>query len=612
MDFGLCVCGSGLRRVRCCDAGENAIPDPANVSLLDGQAQEATKLFNEKKYIEAEALALKLLDLAPNQRQALRVLYEIRKAQNRPQATEVLARRLADLPGTPAVRSAANSQLAQYLIGLGRHAEARAPAEAAVMAMPKDATAQHVMGVVLTETGYLAEGEQHYRKALMALGREDGLVIANTAWNLKMQGRLEDAAKLYERALAIRGDNKRGVGGYAQVEFARGNTEKAIALLEDGLKRWPNDRTLRLLRVYADLYSGRPEAVLERLNDPVETLLAPELCARGLAFARLQRPAEAVGTYAAAKKLLRERSGQSYQPEPFQARFETYKSYFTAERIQPLPRARAAAGPQPVFLLGFPRSGSSLLEQLLAQLPGFAAGDESADIGRLTASIAPMSGEHAADYPQVLDRLLLGSAGDVPDLLRERYKLTARRLGLARPGISFVTDRNPANFWHLGLIKLLFPEAPVIHVLRHPLDVVLSNLSQEKKLEANAQVSMAAAARHYALTMNMIKHFRGQLTLRYLPLRYEELVQNPAETLRRLLEFLGADAAILPPENALLANAARPEAAVPGHFVAREPVHQRGVYRFRDYQQIMPNLFADVREVLNPWIEELGYAEAAA
>ena len=104
-----CQCGSGLRFARCCGAEPATLPSPESAALLDAQAQAATKLFNEKKFAEAEALALKLLDLAPNQRLALRVLFEIRKAQTRRPAAEALARHLAALPGTPALRAAANS-----------------------------------------------------------------------------------------------------------------------------------------------------------------------------------------------------------------------------------------------------------------------------------------------------------------------------------------------------------------------------------------------------------------------------------------------------------------------------------------------------------------------
>ncbi len=407
MNTELCPCGSDLRRVRCCDADASALPGSEAVDLLDTKALEAVKFFNEKKYAQAEALVLHLLDLAPNQRLALRVLFEIRRAQNRQPAVQVLARRLASLPGSPALRAAANLQLAQFLVGLGKYAEALAPAGVAIMAAPRDANAQHLMGVILTETGQTGPGELHYRRAIALLGQEDGMALANLAWNLKLQGRLDEAAALYAQALALRPDNKRGVGGFAQVEMARGNVQRTVSLLGEGLARWPEDRTLRLLHAMTDLVIGDATAALERLNDPVENLLAAELSALGQAQARLGQIPEAVYSFGRAKKMLRERNGQTYEPTLYLKRAQTYRAYFTAERMQPLPRAPEPGPAQPVFLLGFPRSGSSLLEQLLASVPGFAPGDECAPMAELAEQVAHLAGT-TTPYPEALDHALLG------------------------------------------------------------------------------------------------------------------------------------------------------------------------------------------------------------
>ncbi len=608
LDTALCSCGSGLRRIRCCGLDLAALPESESLTALDQAGDEATRLFNEKKTAEAEKLALRLLDLAPNHRLPLRVLYELRKSENKARATEVLARRLADLPApNTATKSAANLQLAQLLISSGRMADAEAPARKALIAAPRDATVHHVMGVVLTETGDLRAGERHYRKATILLGRDDGTVLANTAWNLKLQGRLDEAAELYQRALALRPDNSRGIGGFAQVEMGRGRRDAAITLLDDGLRRWPSDRTLRLLRTLVDLADGQAAAALTRLDEPAESLLPAEFSARGQAYMLLEQPAEAVSNFAHGKKLQRERYGQAYTPKEFIDKSEAYKAYFTSDRLLSVPRAGAIAGPRPVFLLGFPRSGSSLLEQVLACVTGFALGDDHVSVGRLIDLVPRLTGTEAA-YPQALDDLLIGDGIDVPERLRSRYQ--ALREGGEHTGTSrFITDRSADNHWHLGLIKLLFPNAPILHVIRHPLDVMLSNLAQERKLEANCGVSLVALARHYDLTMSLIRHYRAQLTLRYLPVRYEALVQAPAATVAEVLGFIGPEAGQVPDEAVLRDNraAANP---VPQHFAVRETVHRRGLYRYRAYEAAVPNLFSEVRPILQPWIRELGYEDA--
>jgi len=605
-----CPCGSGLRAVRCCALDASALPVQDNTSLLETQATEATKFFNEKKYTEAEALALQILDLAPNQRTALRVLFEIRKAQNKHDAATALGKRLAGLPGLAAARAQANTQFAQYLVAQGRHAEALPIAAAAVKATPKDATVQHVMGVVLTETGAVAEGEAHYRKALKLLGRDDGLVLANLAWNLKLQGRLDEAAGVYETALALRADNKRGVGGQAQVEFGRGNRDKSVAVLDAALVQWSDDRTLRLLRTMADLSMRQPQAAIDRLG-ATDALMAPEILARAQAFDQLGQLPDAVNAWATARRMQRERGGLAYRPEAIQAQAAAYKAYFTADRVQVLPRAGAgaltsAAGAgafTPVFLLGFARAGSSLLEQLLAQLPGFAIGDEFGAIGELAATLPRLTSSDTP-YPEALDELLVGDNLQAPDRLRGIYEGKRERLGLVRPGVRFITDRAFSNFWHLGLIKLLYPEAPIIHVLRHPLDLLLANMAYDRKFEGNAQAGLPALAQYYALHADMIRHFRGQLTLRYMPVRYEDLVANPAGVLREVLSFIGAETNV--PDNIGANNAAVLD-PLPAHFAGREPVHQRGAYKHRAYVAAMPHLFDEVRDTLAPLIEELGY-----
>ncbi len=122
------------------------------------------------------------------------------------------------------------------------------------------------MGVVLTETGHVHAGERHYRIAIKLLGRDDGTVLANLAWNLKLQGRLDEAAEIYQQALAIRPDNTRGIGGFAQVEAGRARLPQAIALLDKAVSQWPDDRTLRLLRALMDLQDEQFEAVITRLS----------------------------------------------------------------------------------------------------------------------------------------------------------------------------------------------------------------------------------------------------------------------------------------------------------------------------------------------------------
>jgi tetratricopeptide (TPR) repeat protein len=433
----------------------------------------------------------------------------------------------------------------------------------------------------------------------MALhAQDDGMLLGNLAWNLKLQGRLDDAAGIYERALAIRPDNRRAIGGYAQVQAARGDKPHAVRLLDAALLLPPADRSLRLLRSLLDLTIDQPEAALARLDE--EALLPAELIARGRALLRLHRTADALRAFATARQLQRERYGQSYAPAAFVKQAEQYKDFFTSNRLAALPRLAPLPGPLPIFLIGFPGSGTSLLEQLLATIPGFAAADDAAPIADLLS--LPM----LANYPECLADFLIGDGEQQLSALRVQFQQNLVARGIVSKDQPFVTLRGSGDAWHLGLIKMLFPEAPILHLIRHPLDIVFTNFARDKKLEANCAVSLAAIAKHYDLAMSMIRHYRGQLTLRYLPVRYEALLDDPGKALREILDFIGAEADI-PGAAELRANRHKAAARVPGHAVVQEPIHDRGLFGAQRAEAIAPNLFAEVRPILAPWIEALGY-----
>ncbi len=598
LDTDLCGCGSGLRRIRCCDADQAALPEPVSLEILNAVAAEAARLFNEKKTNEAEKLVLKLLDIAPNHRLAVRLLFELRRAGHRHPATEKLARRLAALPGTPAQVSAANLALAQWLIGQSRHEDAEAAARIALKASPRDVTAHHLMGVVFTELGQLRPGELHYRRAMALQAGEDGMLLGNLAWNLKLQGRLAEAAGIYERALAIRPDNRRAIGGYAQVEAGKGDKAHAARLLDAALAQPPPDRSLRLLRSLLDLAMDQPDAALARLDG--ESLLPAELIARGRAHLRLHQTADAIAVFATARQMQRERYAQSYAPGAFIEQAERFKKFFVADSLAGLPRLAPAPGPLPIFLIGFPGSGTSLLEQLLAKIPGIATGDNAAPIADFLK--LPM----LRDYPECLSDFLIGDGEQQLSALRLQFRKNLIAGGIVTEDHPYVTLRGSGDAWHLGLIKMLFPEAPILHLLRHPLDIVFTNFARDKRLEANCAISPIALAKHYDLVMSMIRHYRGQLSLRYLPVRYEALLHDPGATLREILDFIGAKAAI--PENAVLrANRLATAGRAPGHAVVQAPIHDRGLNAAQRAETIAPDLFAPARQILTPWIEELGY-----
>lgn len=257
-----------------------------------------------------------------------------------------------------------------------------------------------------------------------------------------------------------------------------------------------------------------------------------------------------------------------------------------------------------MFVLGFPRSGTTLVEQMLSAHPRIAAGDELSLIGDIS-GILPRLFESPLGYPEALAELWMADHADGLDELRDHYLRKVRQLGVLRkPGATRFTDKMPLNEMHLGLIALLFPEAPLLHVLRHPLDVVLSVFSNDLTHGFFCAYELETVASHYVLVMDLVEHYRREMTLRYLPVRYEGIVDDQEASLRRMLAFIGEDF----DASCLEFHENRRFARTASYAQVTEPLYGRSRFRYRQYLRFLE----PVIPVLRPVIERLGYTVDAA
>ena len=235
---------------------------------------------------------------------------------------------------------------------------------------------------------------------------------------------------------------------------------------------------------------------------------------------------------------------------------------------------------------------------MLSSHPQISAGDELPIIGELT-TLAPRLLDSPLPYPEALADLWLGDKTAALDLLRDYYLQRARQLGAMGDGAAWFTDKMPLNETHLGLIALLFPQAPIIHLIRHPLDVVLSAFANPMSHGFHCGAELTSIARHYALVMELVAHYRRETPLRYRPIRYEDVVGDPEPALRDMLAMIGApyDARCLDfHENRRFARTA-------SYAQVTEKLHDRSRFRYRAYREQL----APVIPLLAPGVERLGY-----
>jgi Sulfotransferase family len=298
---------------------------------------------------------------------------------------------------------------------------------------------------------------------------------------------------------------------------------------------------------------------------------------------------------------------RAYQEAYFADLAVRLKQAFTRGRLAQIEAAArrtplAPGMPAPIFIVGFPRSGTTLVEQMLSAHSGISAGDELQHVWRLTQLAAHMCGS-AAPYPECLANLALPEHSKSIDKFRSFYISNVELRRIVEKGKRRFTDKMPLNETHLGLIRLVFPEMPIVHLVRHPLDVVLSAYFNDLTHGGNCAYGLDTAARHYALVFDLIRHYRAELGLNYHAVRYEDLVDAPEPNLRALLEFLGE-----PWEERCLAFHANARYARTASYAqVKEPLYRRSRLRYRNYRKEVDAILP----VLAPAIDALGYSVEA-
>jgi tetratricopeptide (TPR) repeat protein len=236
--------------------------------------------------------------------------------------------------------------------------------------------------------------------------------------------------------------------------------------------------------------------------------------------------------------------------------------------------ARAGAGAaarDPIFIVGLPRSGSTLLEQILASHPDVDGTQELHDIPRIVSELQGQ-GTGAARYPDLLG----GLAPLLFERLGRRYLDETRVYRRGRP--SFV-DKMPNNFSHIGLIHLMLPNARIIDIRREPMACCVSNL---KQLYAKGQefcYGIEEIGRYYRTYLELMRHWNRVLPGRVLRVSYEDLVEDLGTSVRQILAHCGLDF-----DPACLAfHRSRRAINTPSSEQVRQPLFREGLTQWRHY-----------------------------
>jgi tetratricopeptide (TPR) repeat protein len=476
-----------------------------------------------------------------------------------------------------------HANLGNALLGLGRQEAAAVAYQRAIELKPNFAEARNSLGVALLNLGKVEQAIPCHRQAVLlkpdfAFGH---YCLGNALWAAK---RVEAAAASYRQAVTLE-------PGHAEAWIRLGFMLCYLGKFEESTRCF--QRTLELKPDSADAFAALAISRDEK-RDPAEITRITALAANSdlsvpghisaiFTLAKLLddggRYDEAFVRYAEANALQRSllaEMGARFDPEGFRRHVGSLIETWTGKRLH---SSTAWGNPSelPVFIVGMPRSGTTLVEQIAASHTRVFGAGERKDIERITDELAPHQGSVA---PWLAER--------VRRLADEQLE----RLHTLGGGAERVIDKMPDNILHLGTIATLYPKARIIFCRRDPRDVCLSCYFQKFMEGHEYSYDLADCAQRYLETARVAERWRRVLPLAMLEVSYETLVENLEQEARRLIAFLGLDW-----ETACL-DFHRTERSVvnASAWQVRQPLYQRSVGRWKHYERHLSPLLDVLRE----------------
>ena len=598
----LCECRSGLRKEICCGAEKVRRLTDEDMQSCAANLQQAEAALARGDQAEAEQLCVNLLERTPGHAQALHLLYRIKLAAGINEAAEALLQRAVRIEPNNAQYACDLSMLLYQKRDLpGAELHARN----AIRLAPHNAQAHNMLGMIFTEANQPLPGEYHYRMALK-LHKPVGKLLANMGLNLRNQGKLEESEQFYREALRLEPDNIASLLGWVKLEETARHFDRAWELLDQAERLKPGGRELALMRATLLGREKKYAEAIQVLDEIAAGAAQPEQLGsgyyieRGAICDKMGCYDDAFAAYDHANQLTRASGRGSYDRASASNLVDRVRNFYTRSRLKILPRAALRTdAPQPIFIIGFPRSGTTMTEQILTAHPDICAGDELTFINDLV-RFAPKMLNSPLAYPECLADLWMGDNQEALDTFRDFYIKRTQQLGILKDGARFFTDKMPLNEMQLGLISLVFPQSPIIHLLRHPLDVVLSSYFTDMTHGFKMSYDLQTVAEHYVLIADLIQHYLGALDIRYKAVRYEDIVQDQEHHTRDLLDFVGVPW----DERCLDFHENRRYARTASYAQVTEKLYTRSRYRYKNYRKHLEPVIA----ILAPVIERLGYS----
>jgi len=529
-------------------AGQHA----AKLASLPLEVVTARSMLADGDLRDAEDVIRPFLARDPENVEALRLLANIALKHEYPNDAVILLE--------AALKRAPDYDAARYdyvlaLIDLHKHGRAREELERLIAADPANLANHITLAGILLAMGELDEAIARYR-ALVEKIPNNAELVQSLGHALKTQGRHDDAVAAYRRAAKVR-------PGFGEAWWSLANL-KTYRFTDEELERMRHHEAQPTVQP-ADRYH-LCFALGKGLEDRAEYEESFRYYERGNALKKREC---------------------RYRAEPYERSARRQREICTADFFAKR-KGWGSDSAAPIFVLGLPRSGSTLIEQILASHPQIEGTTELANVPRLVSSLGGLDQQGGSRYPGVLADLTAEQClrfGE--DYLRDTLDY--------RSGKPFFIDKMPNNFRNIALIHLMLPNARIIDSRRDPMDCCFSNY---KQLYANGHhfaYSLEDIGRYYRTYIEFMDHWDLVLPGRVLRVQHEDVIADLEGSVRRMLDYCG-----LPFEPACV-EFYKTERRV--HTASseqvRRPINREGIGQWKPYAQWL----APLREALGPFAD---------
>jgi tetratricopeptide (TPR) repeat protein len=467
------------------------------------------------------------------------------------------------------------------LYALQRFDEALASYDGALAARPDYVEALYNRGKTLHELQRFDEALASYDRVL-ALRPDHAEALCNRGNALHERDDLHAALADYRRALSLKPDLADVYNNMGNVLKELGQLQEAENAYCEALRLDPNSTA-----AYGNLAAGKTFkpgdahlAAMEALAAKTEGLSTTDRMrldfALGKAYGDLKDHARSFKHLLAGNAAKRASIG--YDETAALARFDRIEAVFTPELIA----AKSGGGNPsalPIFVLGMPRSGTTLVEQIIASHPAVHGAGELQLLGDVVRAVSNSDGNNVP-YPELT--LSLDHAGLHQFGARYAAMLGELAAKHGAPRADRITNKMPSNYYFAGLIHLALPNAKIIHTMRDPLDTCLSCFSRLFTAEQNYTYDLGELGRYYRRYERLMAHWRRVLPAgRILELRYEDVVADLEQQARRIIAYCG-----LPWDDRCLSfhETDRPVRTASATQV-RQPIYTSAIGRWHAYEQ---------------------------